>query len=44
MAQVRFFMDEDVYGVIAIALRKAGWDGVSTPETTRPGQTDESRS
>ena len=23
MAQVRFFTDEDVYGVIAIALRKA---------------------
>ncbi|MHC4178391.1 MAG: DUF5615 family PIN-like protein [Planctomycetota bacterium] len=43
MAQVRFFTDEDVYGVIAIALRKAGWDAVSTPETGRLGETDESQ-
>jgi len=41
MAQVRFFTDEDVFGVIAIALRKAGWDGGSTPEATRLGETDD---
>ena len=29
--------------MIAIALRKAGWDGVSTPETGRLGETDESQ-
>lgn len=39
MAQARFFTDEDVYGIIAVALRKAGCDGVSTPETGRLGET-----
>ena len=43
MAQASFFTDEDVYGVIAVALRKAGCDAVSTPETGRLGETDESQ-
>ncbi|MHB1038034.1 MAG: DUF5615 family PIN-like protein [Pirellulales bacterium] len=41
MTAVRFFTDEDVYGAIAIALRKAGFDAVSTPEVGRLGQSDE---
>ena len=43
MAEVKFFTDEDVYGAIAAALRKAGCDAVSTPETSRLGETDESQ-
>jgi hypothetical protein len=43
MAQARFFTDEDVYGVSAVALRRAGCDAVSTPETGRLGETDESQ-
>lgn len=43
MAQVRFFTDEDVYGAIAIALRNSGFDAVSTPESGRLGETDESQ-
>ena len=43
MAAIRFFTDEDVYGATAPALRNAGWDAVSTPETGRLGQSDESQ-
>lgn len=43
MARMKFFTDEDVYGVIAVALRKAGYDALSTPETNRLRQTDESQ-
>jgi hypothetical protein len=43
MAQAKFFTDEDVYGVVAVALRKGGCDAVSTPETGRLGETDESQ-
>lgn len=43
MAQVRFFMDEDVYRATTVALRKAGIDAVSTPEAGRLGQPDESQ-
>ncbi len=34
MAQARFLMDEDVYGATAIAMRKAGFNAISTPKPT----------
>ena len=43
MAAVRFFTDEDVYGAIAVALRRARIDACSTPEVGRRGQSDESQ-
>jgi hypothetical protein len=43
MTPVRFFTDEDVYGAIAIELRRAGFDAVSTPEAGRLGESDESQ-
>lgn len=41
MSAVKFFTDEDVYGAVAAALRKAGFDAVSTPVAGRLGQSDE---
>ncbi len=41
MSAVRFFTDEDVYGDIAPALRRAGIDAVSTPEAERLAHSDE---
>ncbi len=32
MAAIRFFTDEDVYGTIAVVLRRARIDARSTPE------------
>jgi hypothetical protein len=43
MSGPRFFTDEDVYGAVAPALRKAGFDAVSTPEARRLGESDESQ-
>jgi len=43
MAAIRFFTDEDVYGTIAVALRRARIDACSTPEVGRRGQSDESQ-
>ncbi len=43
MSSPRFFTDEDVYGYLAPALRRAGIDALSTPETGRRGQSDESQ-
>ncbi len=43
MSGLRFFTDEDIYGAVATALRRAGVDAVSTPETGRRGQSDESQ-
>ena len=40
MNPIRFFTDEDVYGVIAPQLRTAGYDAISTPEASRLGETD----
>jgi hypothetical protein len=40
MSQVRYFTDEDVYGVLAPQLRGAGFDAVSTPEAGRRGCDD----
>lgn len=43
MSQIRFFTDEDVFGAVAVALRKAGFDASSTPDAGRVGQSDESQ-
>ena len=43
MSAIRFFTDEDVYGVIAAALRAAGYDARSAPESGRRGESDESQ-
>ncbi len=43
MSAIRFFMDEDVYGAVAPALRRAGVDAVSTTEADRGGESDESQ-
>ena len=43
MAPIRFFLDEDIYGAIAVSLRRLGIDAISTPEAGRLGETDESQ-
>jgi hypothetical protein len=43
MSAARFFTDEDVYAAVALALRRAGIDAVSTAEVRRLGQSDESQ-
>src|SRR5206468_1368772 len=43
MSTPRFFTDEDIYGAVAVALSRAGFDAVSTPETGRLGTSDESQ-
>jgi Domain of unknown function (DUF5615) len=43
MTAIRFFTDEDVYGAIAPALRRAGFDAISTPEAGRLCESDESQ-
>ena len=43
MSPLRFFTDEDVYGAVATALRVLEIDAISTPETGRRGQSDESQ-
>ncbi len=43
MSLPAFFTDEDVYAAIAPALRNAGFDAISTPESFRRGETDESQ-
>ncbi len=43
MAAIRFFTDEDVYGAVAMALRRARIDACSTPEVGRRGHSDESQ-
>jgi len=40
---VRFFTDEDIYGAVAPALRRLGYDALSTPESGRRGQADQSQ-
>ena len=35
MARVRFFTDEDIYGAVAPALRRFGFDAASRPEAGR---------
>ena len=43
MNAIRFFTDEDVYGATVVALRRAGFDAVSTPESGQMRQSDESQ-
>ena len=43
MPAIRFFTDEDIYGAVAVALRNAGFDAISTPEAGRRGESDESQ-
>jgi hypothetical protein len=43
MSAIRFFMDEDVYGAVAPALRRTAIDAVSTAEAGRCGESDESQ-
>src|SRR5688572_13998103 len=43
MSAIQFFTDEDVYGSVAMALRGAGFDAVSTPEAGRLGESDDSQ-
>jgi hypothetical protein len=43
MSTLRFFTDEDIYGAVAPALRRAGIDAISTPEAGRRGLADESQ-
>lgn len=43
MSSPRFFTDEDVYGAVAPALRRAGIDAVSTPEAGYTGLADEAQ-
>ncbi len=43
MSTPRFFTNEDVYGAVAPALRRYGFDAVSTVEAKRLGESDESQ-
>ncbi|WP_425396602.1 DUF5615 family PIN-like protein [Aeoliella sp.] len=43
MSNIRLFIDEDVYGAVTIALRAAGVDVTSTPETGRISESDVSQ-
>lgn len=43
MSVARFFTDEDVFAAIAVGLRKAGFDAVSTPEVGRLGEPDDAQ-
>lgn len=43
MAELCFFLDEDIYRATTSSLRKAGYDVTSTPETGRLGESDESQ-
>ena len=36
----RFFTDEDIYATVAVQLRAAGLDAISTPEAGRIGEPD----
>src|SRR3990172_6957711 len=43
MTASRLITDEDLYGAIAPALRRAGFDALSTPEAGRLRDSDESQ-
>lgn len=43
MGAIRLFTDEDVYGVVAPALRRAEIDALSASEAGRGGESDESQ-
>jgi hypothetical protein len=40
MNSILFFTDEDIHGQVALQLRAAGFDALSTPEAGRLGRTD----
>jgi hypothetical protein len=43
MTAIRIYTDEDVYGSVTVALRREGYDSVSTPEMGRLRESDESQ-
>lgn len=43
MSKPAFFTDEDLYASVAVALRKSGFDAVSTPDADRLGESDDSQ-
>ncbi len=43
MSQVRIFTDEDMQRTLAVQLRAAGFDAISTPEANRLGESDPSQ-
>lgn len=43
MNLLKFFTDEDVYGAIAVELRRNGYDAVSTPGLRRLHESDDSQ-
>lgn len=43
MSKPAFFMDEDVQAAVAVGLRKAGLEAISTLEAGRRGESDESQ-
>ena len=43
MTSIRFLTDEDMYAAVAVQLRAAGLDPISTPEAARTGESDESQ-
>jgi len=43
MSLLRFYTDEDIYAAVAVDLRKAGFDAVSTVDAGRLGESDESQ-
>jgi uncharacterized protein with PIN domain len=43
MTALKFFLDEDIYGAVAPALRIAGVDAISTPEMKRLGESDDAQ-
>src|SRR5580704_11428206 len=43
MSAARFLTDEDVFADLAIALRKHGYDAVSTPDAGRLAEDDRSQ-
>jgi Domain of unknown function (DUF5615) len=43
VSAIRIFTDEDVHGSIAAAIRRAGFDAVSTPEAGRLHESDDSQ-
>ncbi len=43
MTACQFFTDEDVYAAVSAALRRAGYDALSSVESHRLGHSDESQ-
>ena len=41
MSDIKIYVDEDVHGLIAKALRLRGWEALTTLEAKRSAATDE---